>query len=347
MTVGISLKELIYRKSPAFAQNLLVTAEGLSLDWKRYGNKFSVRLSRIDKQKKFSENELENFQRESLKELLSHAQKTEIYKGLDVKSILTQYDTDNHLDIDITTKAEVRDSVQNYINSDIGCYIKLVTSGSSGIPLSVEFNKQAYQDEYAFFWSRNRHRVSRSDKFATFNARMVVPDISKAKKFWRQNYASNQLLFSQFHLSKSTIRKYVNRFNSFEPIYVQGYPSFISEFCNLVRSEGLPIKKVKYIFTGSESLHQWQRCLVEDVLGGKIYDLYGQVEKAALITQCQYGAYHINEDYSLVELIPNGGHTYKVIATPFLNKRQIMLRYDTGDIVIGPIKRGCKCGQGR
>jgi phenylacetate-CoA ligase len=92
--------------------------------------------------------------------------------------------------------------------------------------------------------------------------------------------------------------------------------------------------KFDVIFTSSESLEPELRDCMEEVFQCRIYDWYGQAERVAAIGQCQHGSYHIEEDYSIAELIPNGqSDSYEVVGTQLHNYVMPLLRYRTQDHV--------------
>ena len=337
------LSKLVFKLLPVFLQNVAVTIEGMRLKRKRYGGDFNELLNKVENQKLYTSGELTNHTIQNVKFKLAQAAECSHY---------SRYFDESYEEtplkflekFPILSKQDVQKNGPQLTRPEVNHHIALQTSGSSGTPLKVEFDEAAYKTEYAYFWSRNRPHVSLNDKNITFNAREIVP-FNEKRVFWRRNFAANQILFSQYHLTEQNIKAYVDRINSFKPRYIQGYPSVITLFCSLAQKAGLFVDEIPYIFTGSETLHDYQRSLIEQTFKGKIFDLYGQVEKACLITQCREGRYHINEDYSYVELMPLGGDEYEIIATPYLNNRQIFMRYRTGDSVIYNANDSCTCGQ--
>jgi phenylacetate-CoA ligase len=103
------------------------------------------------------------------------------------------------------------------------------------------------------------------------------------------------------------------------------------------------------IFTSSESLEPEVRQYIEDVFQCKIYDWYGQAERVAAIGQCRHGSYHIQEDYSIVELLPGQEDgSFELVGTQLHNLVMPLLRYRTQDFIyLSPLgsKNGtCSCG---
>ena len=77
---------------------------------------------------------------------------------------------------------------------------------------------------------------------------------------------------------------------------------------------------------------------------GNVFDHYGQAEWVAVLQQCKRGIYHVREDYSLVEFIPDE-YGIKIIETNYHNTAMPLKRYDMHDYVEGINQGGlCFCG---
>ena len=62
----------IYNSSPSFLQNMLVSAYGLKLYFREYGQSFRMSLDEFEKMQWYSKDELESYQSEKLKGLIEH-----------------------------------------------------------------------------------------------------------------------------------------------------------------------------------------------------------------------------------------------------------------------------------
>ena len=103
------------------------------------------------------------------------------------------------------------------------------------------------------------------------------------------------------------------------------------------------------IITSSETLTSEARALLERAFGCQVFDHYGGGEMVALITQCERGAYHVNPEFGLVELLRDGrpvapGETGEIVATGFINPVMPLIRYATGDWAVWG-SEACPCGR--
>ena len=95
-------------------------------------------------------------------------------------------------------------------------------------------------------------------------------------------------------------------------------------------------------------LYAHQRDLIESKLNTRVMDHYGMAERVAIITQCEHGNYHVNSDYSYVEVLDESGsateNTGYIVGTTFRNTVMPLIRYKLSDRVRW--KRGaCACGR--
>lgn len=98
------------------------------------------------------------------------------------------------------------------------------------------------------------------------------------------------------------------------------------------------------IFTSSEMVFDYQRKTIEEAFSGTLYDWYGEVERVGAIGQCPQGSYHIIEDYSVMECIPQNDNFHEIIGTSLNNFIMPLIRYKTFDLIELDDKNcSCKC----
>jgi phenylacetate-coenzyme A ligase PaaK-like adenylate-forming protein len=153
-------------------------------------------------------------------------------------------------------------------------------------------------------------------------------------------------------LAEWSINDYVKEFNSYAPSYVKGYPSALYDFCKLAIAQNLDVRKVKAVYTASETLHEYQRKIIEDVFDSELYQWYGQVETTVNVHECISHRLHVKEEYGLLEILrtddspSQNGEEGRVVGTGWGNKAFPLLRYNTGDNMILAADQYCDCGMG-
>jgi phenylacetate-CoA ligase len=111
-----------------------------------------------------------------------------------------------------------------------------------------------------------------------------------------------------------------------------------------------PIKNLKAVFTSAETLLPYQREVIMQAFQVPVADQYGCTEMAVFISQCDHGSYHVNSDYSLLEVLNENGEPSspgewgEAICTVFVNKTMPLIRYRVGDLLRAPEPSFCPCG---
>ncbi len=255
-------------------------------------------------------------------------------------------------DLPIINKSWV---IDNYSRLVTGKPYKVVkSSGTSGQPLAVPYNKAAYQKEYAFWWyHRSLAGVKQGDRVATFMGHKVIPVQRKKPPFWVMNYSENQLIFSSYHLSTENLKYYINRLNRFQPEIIHAYPSSIYLVAKYLLENHIQLDFTpKMIQAASETTLDYQRRVIEEAFGTKLYIWYGNTEYCGHITECPEGHLHIQPYHSFVRIVNGKGKDVEpgeegfIVATNFTNRVFPLINYHTGDAVRLSANQECSCGQG-
>ncbi|MEG3055650.1 MAG: hypothetical protein RQM90_05995 [Methanoculleus sp.] len=113
-----------------------------------------------------------------------------------------------------------------------------------------------------------------------------------------------------------------------------------------------PLPTVKAVLCGSENLYPWQRDLLAEAFGCRVFSWYGNSEQTALAGECEESThYHIFPEYGVVELIGRDGRPVEgpgvlgeVVATSLTNYVCPLIRYRTRDVAVATAER-CSCGR--
>ena len=222
------------------------------------------------------------------------------------------------------------------------------TSGTSGTPLEVfrsipsviweeAFNMQAWT--WAGFRDGQPQAVLRGDD---------VADVARtAPPFWFWDRFGRQLFMSTRHLSPANAVAMLDALKAARVAMLRAYPSSCAELARLAECSGCQVS-LPAVVTGSEPLYRVQRELIERTFGCKVFDFYGMAERVAYAAQCEHGHYHINPEYSVVEILdehnqPTDGFGY-IVGTTLHNHVMPLLRYRISDRarwLPGP----CPCGR--
>jgi phenylacetate-coenzyme A ligase PaaK-like adenylate-forming protein len=222
------------------------------------------------------------------------------------------------------------------------------TSGTSGTPLQVFRSLPSVLWENAiverhFRWSGYRPGMRR----AYLRGDLVVPLDQGKPPYWLMNRYNNQLIISSRHLREDCVDDIINELERFAPFMMEAYPSTAYELARLLELRGRTLR-IPYIYTGSEPLYPHQRELMLARLTKCVMDHYGMAERIAYATECEFGALHVNTDYSYVEIVDDQGYPTDsegyLVGTTFNNALMPLIRYRMSDRTRWR-REACQCGR--
>ncbi len=347
----------IYEKSPVAVQHCLVTGYGLFKRWERFTPDFRRYVRELESSQWWSPCELEALQEERLRAHMLHAYEnvpyyrgvfdrlklrpTDIRRGEDLYKlpVLTKQDVRRHWNELRARNASGRQSTMGR------------TGGTTGVPLHFALDKKRVVFDHALIhrhWSWAGYHPG--DRVVLLRGFTLVPPEGRAKAYWRYDRLDNRIYLSGFHLSTSIMSRYVEKLQEWQPGYLAGYPSNIFTLARFMEREDARVP-VRAVFTSSEVLTPAEREVIEDRLGCKVWDRYGTGERLVVGQQCEYGSYHQNVEFGILQIdSPRGqpappGTRGELVQTGLTNLSMPLIRYaseDMGYLVGDP----CRCGRG-
>ncbi len=222
------------------------------------------------------------------------------------------------------------------------------TSGTSGSPLEVFRSLNSVIWEEAFnlqFWAWAGYRLG--DPQAVLRGDQVTPAQQKAPPYWLWDAFGKQLFLSTRHLSTTTAGDLAAAVRQAGAQILRAYPSSGYEFARLCELHGIALP-LRAVVTGSEPLYPVQREQLERSFACKVFDFYGMAERVAYAAQCEHGHYHLNPEYSFVEILDEQGRATEgfgnVVGTTFHNLVMPLLRYRISDRARW-LPGDCPCGR--
>jgi phenylacetate-CoA ligase len=328
--------KVIYDSLPVWAQTLAVNLTSSVTFRRKYGRVFHESLARLAANEKKSLDQLLHEQQQTLKQLLRYAVKHVPYYRE------RRFSPDNLSEWPLLDKATVAKAPEKFVSDEFSLrrLAVLQTSGTTGTPLTVRFTNECHQTEMAFRW---RHKAWGGVPFLSRSAYLsghpVVPANQTWPPFWRVDQTERRLLCSSYHFTAENLPHYADALAGFAPDFLHGYPSSLFVLAQHVLERGEHSVRPRVIFTGSETLLDFQRAAVERAFGAKVFNWYGNTEMTGNIVECAYGSLHYRTDYGLLELQEDN----EIVATGFLNRAMPLVRYRTGDVATARVGT-CECG---
>ena len=252
----------------------------------------------------------------------------------------------------LLTKHEVRQHPERLVRRRRrGSWLRttIKTSGTSGTPLTIvqSIGNMVREEGFVYRqlrWIGYRHGQRR----AWIRGDIVCDARPRDGRYWCRDWVGNMLLMSSYHLSNSTIGRYIAALERFDPVVIHANPSSIAALAAWLNAAGRTYRgrALRGVMTSSETLEPAVRAAVEKAFGTQVFDWYGQAERVAAIGTCERGSYHVLTDYSGVALldVDDGSGACELVGTTLNNAAMPLQHYRTGDTVI-PGGAPCPCGR--
>lgn len=350
----------LYRLAPVWGQNLMLTAFSALLDRERYGGQFGEFQELLEKTERFSEVELQSYQDERLRMIVTHAYaNVPFYKRRWDEHKVKPSDIRGVADLPklpLLTRDDIRGHFGELCSSGVNPKnIKSGhTSGTTGTPLTVGYDEETIYVAYAaldrhYRWAGCR-LAKDGDRIAVARGNVIVPLDQKTPPFWRTNRWHNQLLLSSFHLSKQNLPAYLDALADFRPDVVDGYPSTLYVLAKYLESVGRTFP-VRAVISSSETLYDFQRQVIEASFKTRVFDYYALAERVVFSGECErHEGHHLAAEYGVAEVVDAEGLPVptgtvgKLVGTSLHNKAMPLIRYVTNDMT-GLQSRRCSCGR--
>ena len=198
------------------------------------------------------------------------------------------------------------------------------TSGTTGTPLTVFQDWTSVWREQAYFVCyRKRCGYNYGEPMVSLRGNLGRTEISL------KVHVSNTLFLSSYNINEHTAITYYQLIKQHHAKAIEGYPSSLYNLALVLRDKGLECH-ISVAFTSSETLHDYQRMLIEKVFNTQIYDHYGTTERTIRLEESfDHDGYFEDPGYGIEEY-----HDDYVISTSLINDVFPLIRYKTDDRIV-------------
>lgn len=249
-------------------------------------------------------------------------------------------------------KESLRHGLQSFTTGYSWFAAPATTGGTSGVPLKVLRSLEAIVFEQATI-----DRVIQSVGIDASTARTAVlrgdnpRDIEVSPNPECEVINAGRIMtMSANAVTHTSVEHIADQLETFAPQLLCAYPSALETLCRYLRDSGRRLS-IPAVVTSSEVFRADAWRLVEQMLGCRLADYYGQAERIAFASANAPGQYRFHHAYSAVEFIPYDGQPtarssefrlYEVVGTSFWNALLPIVRYRTGDLVRLPASWGAR-----
>lgn len=238
----------------------------------------------------------------------------------------------------------------NYKGMAFDALLRRTTSGSSGMPISVYWDKADYVRSTMSLWRfrKKYYNISPNSKQLNF----TLNQYQITHKITGLEYAISKNVISFSRSSFLKIEDYDAFYNAmfnFQPEWIYIQPFVLNDVVCYLKGKRLPLpNSVRYIESVGEVLPSNIRKKAEDYFKMQITNMYGSEEMNGIAIECPYGNMHILDDNVYVECLTNdeisNAGEGEIILTNLNNHAMPLIRYAQGDIVNIEAGGTCKCG---
>jgi phenylacetate-CoA ligase len=247
-------------------------------------------------------------------------------------------------------KESLRHGLQSFTTGYSWFAAPATTGGTSGVPLKVLRSLEAIVFEQATI-----DRVTQSVGIDAGTARTAVLrgdnprdiEVSPNPECEVIN-AGRVMTMSANAVTHTSVEHIADSLEKFAPEILCAYPSALETLCRYLRDKNRRLS-IPAVVTSSEVFRPDAWRLVEQMLGCRLADYYGQAERIAFASAIAPRAYRFHHTYSKVEFIPYDGQPvardnqfrlYEILGTSFWNALLPIVRYRTGDLLRLPASWG-------
>jgi phenylacetate-CoA ligase len=315
-----------------------------------YGSSYQRWVAFLKESEYWSRDMLYTYQFEQAKNLLIHSMKNvPYYKKLFSDNGFNPEKMQNIDDlkvIPLLARETLRDRIFEFVDERVNLerFFKKYTSGSTGIPMTIYRSPESI-GTFEAFRTNLLSRIGHTAKSKEVSLWAKI-DVGKRKDIPFVKYG-NKFILSIRYFTNEFLHNFIREIQKFDPEYISGYPSALTVLSGFIRRNRLSLcRQLKAVISYTETIYDWQRKLIEEAFGIRVFSMYAMTEASALAGGCEYvDNLHFFPQYSLIELKDLIEGHKEIIATGFTNYAMPLIRYRTGDMVTGSNEYCDKCGR--
>ena len=315
-----------------------------------YGKTFLYWSAFLRESEYWDKEKLEAFQIEQLKALLEHAARNVPY----YKKLFADYgfrpekvqSLEDIKSLPYLTKETVRDNINDFVAKNIPKedLIKKTTSGSTGIPLVIYMTRES-EERYNACLLNLLSRVGYNFKKRAVS--FLTEDLTMGSRKMDFLRYGNKLVLYAPNIYSGWVRKYYEMIINFRPEYISGYKGYLLSLAIFIKEHNLaPFTGLRAAFAYAETVYPWQRRIIEESLGTRVFTSYGMCEGVIFGGECEHtDKYHIYPQYGITEFIYNDRNNHELVGTGYTNYAMPFIRYRTMDIGVKGAGKCNECGR--
>ena len=260
---------------------------------------------------------------------------------------------DDYAQLPVLTKADIRqhfDELQ--AESWRGRVLAKATGGSTGDPMRFGYTRESYERRTAVMWRGYEWAGSCMGRRTLFVWGGAVGAPNRLQQFKDRVYnaAFARRVLNSFDMTEANMAGYADAIDRFRPRVIVGYVGPLVRLAQWLLANGRRVARPQSVIGAAESLHEFQREIIERAFGCPAYNTYGCREFMLIASECERReGLHVNADHLVVELRRRADapatEPGEVVVTDLFNYGMPFVRYLNGDVATAS-DHVCSCGRG-
>lgn len=294
----------------------------------RFGKVYINSQKTIKSSENWTELDLESYVIKNFERIFQHSKSFKFYRDKYKKSGVLNLSIKSLEDIKkvpILTRQEIRDGISEFN----GPYLE-TTAGTSGNPLSIYVDKNAWAREYAHF-----HHIWGKARYKWTDTKFVLKRQNLKDDFIKYNFFHNEYVINTFKMEDHNIEEFFQILTNHKVKYFHGYPSAINDFLKEIdekitkEQKKILKEQVECCFLGSEYPTPQVLAYLKNEWKLNFISWYGHSEVCVLaatkMNELNYFPFHT---YGYVE-----EEDKMLLGTSYHNFDMPLIRYKTDDLV--------------
>lgn len=216
------------------------------------------------------------------------------------------------------------------------------TGGSTGEPLRFAYTRESYERRTAVMWRGYGRTGATLGRRALYLWGGAVGEQGRSAEIKERLYhaAFHRRVLNSFLMREDNMAAYADAIGAFRPEVIVAYVDPIFRLSRWLLEQGRTIRGVEVVLGAAESLHDFQRPVIEAAFpGSKAYNTYGCREFMLIACEAEdRDGLLVNADHLVVDLVDasqgsDGSETGEIAITDLHNLGMPFIRYVNDDVV--------------
>ncbi|MDD4495871.1 MAG: phenylacetate--CoA ligase family protein, partial [Eubacteriales bacterium] len=276
----------------------------------RKGNNIRLYLNGLKSSQTLPPEELKKLQSDKLKKLLIHCiDNVPAYKPQsDLRDRILEDPMAALMEFSVLTKERFKENPKMFLSNKAEAQnlIPNQTGGSTGVPVKFYIDRRTVEYyEAARYRGLSWNGIDVGDRSVMIWGNPL--ELNRQKDFIyrvKERFLKNRIVIPAFSLNPESLGRYVMRIRRYKPKYIYGYLSSLYAFASLMLKENIRIGiKLTAVVTTSETLHDFQRQVIEKAFECTLSNEYGARDGGIIAYTCNHGRMHISAENMIFETV--------------------------------------------